>query len=151
MGLPCMNCKKDVPQDEAKLFAQCFVCPDCFTMAERIVEHGQRELQQLLTTLKELVRLAIVRGELSFSELPPDMPTTDRTSVIDAIAELARKKEDECPTPRRRSTRKRSRKTTRRPAVAVDGSASSDSTEDADSNPGTSSTPTPPTEPSDNA
>jgi hypothetical protein len=147
-----MNCKRDVVSADSKLFAECFVCPDCYTVAERMYIQGERELKHLLVTLKELIRLAIIRGELQLEEFVPNT-TIPVDTVVDALAELSRKKKEAaaCPTPRRKRTRKLSKKTLKRSARTAGGSVSSDFTEAAASSQETSSTETPPTGTSDNA
>jgi coenzyme F420-reducing hydrogenase delta subunit len=64
--LPCVNCKKEVEPDQAKMFAEVLVCPDCYTIAERLYERGNIELRMMLTVLKEALRLTLIRGELQF-------------------------------------------------------------------------------------
>ncbi len=91
MGLPCVNCKKPVGSDEAKFFAQTFVCPDCFTVAERTYQQGDRQLRMMLVMLKECIRLAIVKGELQFPEhLTEDMPRKDLFTELQKLAQEAR-------------------------------------------------------------
>lgn len=89
MGLSCVNCGKEVGSDEAKFFAQVFVCPDCFSIAERLYVKGEKELRMMLVMLKECIRLAIVKKELQFPEQNvEDMPRKD------LFAELARMAQD---------------------------------------------------------
>lgn len=66
MPLPCVNCHKDVESDQAKMFAEVLVCPDCYIIAERLFERGNKELRMMLTVLKEMIRLTLIRGELQF-------------------------------------------------------------------------------------
>lgn len=139
MGLPCMNCKQEVAPDEAKFFAECFLCPSCYLIAERTMQQGQRELHYLLLSLKELLRLAIIRGEL---RLPPaaESTTERKMNVVDTLVELAQhhKEQEPCPTPPSRSTRRSSRGTTKPDVLPVAGPPSCDSTPAVDS---TSETP----------
>ena len=155
MGLPCLNCQCDVPQSKGKLFAECFLCPDCFTIAERIYKQSQCELQQLLVTLKELLRLSIVKHQLS---LPP--PTSDagdgqlhQKRSLELIMEMMKNRESsECTTPPK-STRSSEKASTKLSAATpgVAGLLSSSSTSEQNSSQETPSTETPPTEPPDNA
>lgn len=149
MGLPCLNCQQEVAPDEAKFFAECFLCPACYLIAERTLQQGQRELQYLLVSLKELVRLAILRGEL---RLPPaaEQATERKMNVVDALVELAQhQKVQPCLTPPSRSTESSSRGTTKPDALPAAGLPSCDSTPDVDSTSGTSPTTTTHTEPVD--
>lgn len=148
MGLPCMNCGRDTSQEDAKLFAECMVCPDCYQVAERIFLQGQLELKYLLTTLKELIRVSIVQHQLSFPPPPgrKDGQVQERKAV-DVIVEMMK----QCPIPQPQSTKKRSRPSTRLPALTAGGPPNSSSMSEADSRSETLSTETPATEPSDNA
>lgn len=68
MGIPCMSCKCDVASHEGKFFVETYVCPKCYQIAERLYEQGQAELRQLLVVLKEVIRAAILQGNISFPE-----------------------------------------------------------------------------------
>lgn len=149
MGLPCMNCGKDTTQEEAKLFAECLVCPDCYQVAERIYLQGQLELKYLLTTLKELIRVSIVQHQLS---LPPppgrkDGQVPDR-KAIDVIVEMMRK--SSCPTLPPKSTKKPLKPSMKPFVPTVAGEQSSSSIQGVDSSLETLSTGTLPVEPPGN-
>lgn len=64
--LPCVNCHKEVASDQAKMFAEVLVCPECYVIAERLFERGNKELRMMLTVLKEMIRLTLIKGELQF-------------------------------------------------------------------------------------
>lgn len=90
-GLCCMNCHRAVSQEEAKLFAQVFVCPACYTQAEHFWLKLDRELHYLLTMAKESIRLALVEGRFSFPEgAAGDVP---KREVLQAIMEMHEAKE----------------------------------------------------------
>lgn len=109
MNLPCMNCKKEVTQDEAKLFAEVFLCPSCFEQATHFFNRMVNELNFLLTMAKESIRLALVQGKFSFPEGPSGEPS--KREVLEAILQLEdardkQSKERACvPTPSSESTR----------------------------------------------
>ena len=84
--IPCLNCGKSVEPDNAKLYAGCFVCADCYLVAERLFKQGQQELNWLLTVLTELIRLAIVSHRLQFNS-DREQP---RAEVLQSLAELAK-------------------------------------------------------------
>jgi len=63
--LSCINCKKDVEPEEGKLFAQVFVCPDCFKVAETIHRRAKKELEQYMMLLEEMIRTSLIAGSLS--------------------------------------------------------------------------------------
>lgn len=91
MGLSCVNCNADVSSDEAKFFAQVFVCPTCYAIAERLHQKGEQELKMMLVMLKECIRLAIVKKELQFSvQNLEDMPRKDLFTELATLAQDAR-------------------------------------------------------------
>lgn len=94
MGLACMNCKSsDFPPSDGRLFAEAYVCPDCFLVATRLYEQGERELRQVQMTLKELIRISIMDGRLSFAPAPEGAgEDVQPRRAIDAIADMMREK-----------------------------------------------------------
>jgi len=70
--LSCINCKKPVEQEEAKLFAEVFICPDCYRVAELIYTRGKAELEQYLTLLKEMIRTSLISGTLQLKQKEGD-------------------------------------------------------------------------------
>ena len=79
-----MNCKREVEQDQMKIFAEVLVCPECFTIADRLYDRGNRELRMMLTVLKEIIRLALIKGELQFSQ-----PQSDEVRSEDLMKKFA--------------------------------------------------------------
>jgi hypothetical protein len=97
--LSCVNCKHEVSQGDAKLFAEVFVCGECFRIAESLMSRGERELRMLLTVLKESIRLNIIRGELQFSSIEQvqDVPKKDLvTHLADLASRVRANKESMC-------------------------------------------------------
>lgn len=91
MGLPCLSCKKDTPPDEAKVFAEVFLCADCFRIAERLYRRGESELRMMLLVLKESIRVAALKGELQFNfGKLEDLPKADLMSHLAKLADEAR-------------------------------------------------------------
>ena len=91
VGLPCVNCKEPVGTDDAKFFAQTFVCSRCFAIAERTYVQGERQLRMMLVMLKECIRLAIIKGELQFPEKnTEDMPRKDLFAELSRLAQDVR-------------------------------------------------------------
>ena len=60
----CLNCGKEVREDQAKLFAQVYVCSECFAMAEGAYRRIEKDLKQLLVLAHESIREALVQGKL---------------------------------------------------------------------------------------
>ena len=66
--LHCMNCGASTLAGQGKVFAQVFVCPTCFAIAENFYERSEKELKYLLTIIKESLRVALVHGMVKLSE-----------------------------------------------------------------------------------
>lgn len=130
MGLSCVNCGADVHPDEAKFYAQIFVCPKCYSIAERLYTRGEEELKMLLLILHEAIRMSIVQGQLQFS--PQQLDEMKREDLLEHLQKLAGKvrsgkperEHESCPTPT--STRTRFKVTMSLPAGSVDGKQNSD-------------------------
>ncbi len=128
--VPCMNCKKPMKQEEAKIFAECLLCPDCYRVAERIYQQAQNELQQLLLTMKESLRLSIVRGQLGFSQRQESVAASDPAQApkaIDFIIDMM--KEKKCQSSRLKNSSTTSTPTSRLPALTAGGVETSASTQ----------------------
>jgi len=87
--LPCMNCKTTVSPNEAKIFAEVFVCPTCFRVAESLHNNGKRELTALLDMMKEAIRIALIEGRLQLSEQA--LQDVSKTDLLRAIVDLQEK------------------------------------------------------------
>ena len=85
--LACVNCHKDVAPEQAKMFAEVLVCPNCYIVAERLFERGNKELRMMLTVLKEMIRLALVKGELQFAQQQSEENTSE--DMMKKFARLA--------------------------------------------------------------
>jgi len=81
-----LNCGKAVSEEDGKLFASCFVCPDCYLIASRFMDNGRRELSQLLALLQEIVRQQIVKGSLQLPARLSENPS--KRDVLEAIVRM---------------------------------------------------------------
>jgi hypothetical protein len=96
--LHCMNCKKEVPANAAKLFASVFVCSDCHTQAEHFWLRLDRELRYLQTMAQESIRLALIEGKFTFPEgAAADVSKRDVLQAILDMHEARENKEEACP------------------------------------------------------
>ena len=86
MNLPCMNCHKEVPQGEAKFFAEVFLCEGCHLQAEHFFKRLLGELNFLLTMAKDSIRLALVQGKFVFPEGPAGEPS--KRAVLEEILKM---------------------------------------------------------------
>jgi hypothetical protein len=95
-GLPCMNCGQHVDQSAGKVFAEVFVCPRCYEMAERLYTRCDGELRRMLLLLREAIRIALVEGKLQYGPATPmeDVPKAD---LLKMIVELTEKKNATAP------------------------------------------------------
>jgi len=84
-----MNCKTSVRPEEAKIFAEVFVCPTCFGVAESLHNKGKRELLALLEMMKEAIRIALIEGRLQLSE--QSLQDVSKTDLLRAIVDLQEK------------------------------------------------------------
>lgn len=144
--ISCMNCMTPLSTAQAKFYAECLVCPNCYAVAERIAQRAALELQQLLVTQKELIRVAIVGKQLTLAPATQDKGPDD-LSTVQWLASQARGAacvEDQL----QRSSNKPTQLAAR--TQDADGSPSSSSTQGSGSKSETPSTPTQKTEPSDN-
>ena len=66
--LPCMNCGKQIPPGQSKIFAQVFLCETCSEVAKSFYEKLETELKHLLTVAKESIRVALVQGRFHLNE-----------------------------------------------------------------------------------
>jgi hypothetical protein len=91
-NFPCLNCKTEVSQEKAKVFAGVFVCPDCYTKAERLYNKCEGELKQLLLVLKEAIRVALVKGALQYNPASP-LDEVPKDELLEMIVKLTEKKD----------------------------------------------------------
>lgn len=88
-GISCMNCGQPVSEQDGKVFAEVFVCPVCYEMAERLYGKCEGELRRLLLLLREAVRVALVEGKLKYGPAQPldDVPKEDLLRMIVSMTE----------------------------------------------------------------
>lgn len=87
-SLTCLNCKQPVVSDNAKIFAEVFVCSSCYETAERLYRRSEGELKMLLLMLKESIRIALLEGRLFVGEQSPeDISKTDLLRMMVRLEE----------------------------------------------------------------
>lgn len=90
-GLPCLNCQTPTSEKDAKIFAEVFVCPTCYSTAERLFHRLEGELRRLLLLSKETIRNALVEGKLHLEYASEgDIP---KEELLKMILQFAEKKE----------------------------------------------------------
>lgn len=83
-----MSCDKEVSSEEGKIFAEVFVCSNCFLVAERIYQRAERELKQLLVMMKESIRLGLLQKKLQFASVE-QVDELSKPELLKRVAELA--------------------------------------------------------------
>lgn len=90
--LPCLSCKEDVNPAEGKVFAEVFMCPTCFRIAERMFSTGEAELRMMLLVLKESIRVtALTEGLQHCIQYLDDMKKEDLISHLAKMAAEVKK------------------------------------------------------------
>ena len=74
--LPCVNCKREIPEDQARVIFEVLVCPDCYKVADLLYSRGKTELHNYLVLLKDMIRTSLIAGALQLKrkdESDPDV------------------------------------------------------------------------------
>jgi hypothetical protein len=84
-----MNCSKRVSDGEGKLFAEVFVCAECFIMAEALFNRLEGELKGLLYILKDRIREHLVQGKFHYntSKSLDQLSKQDMMTVLHTLKE----------------------------------------------------------------
>lgn len=100
-ALPCMNCKQPVAPEESKLFAEVYVCPDCYKMAVHFWLRLDKELRELQVMAKESIRVCLLEGKFNFPESVDgqDIPKRDVLESILSMEESRAGKNPICSAP----------------------------------------------------
>jgi len=95
-AMPCMNCHLPTTEEDAKVFAEVYVCSACHTIAERLFFKCEGELKRMLLVLKEAIRIALVEGKLQYG---PERPLEDipKGELLKMIVQLSEKKNEPGP------------------------------------------------------
>lgn len=80
----CTNCSKALPKQF--VFQGVVICEDCYKIVSHVVQRTKRELSMLFLVYTDMLRAALIKGELRPPVLPPDagkgMPLTELTQAI---------------------------------------------------------------------
>ncbi len=93
--LPCMNSKVcgnvSVDPKQAKMFAEVFVCPSCYSLAESVDAKLRADVKRMELMVREAIRIALVEGKLSPAAASlDDLP---KTELLKEIVRLSEKKD----------------------------------------------------------
>jgi len=89
--MECLNCRKQVDPGKAKLFAEVFVCSECYALAESMYTRMQREMRQLLVLSREAIREALVQGR--FHPTQQDKEGISKAELLREIIKLSEVKD----------------------------------------------------------
>jgi hypothetical protein len=84
--LYCTNCKEGMPKQY--VFQGVVICEKCFTIVSRCVERAKKEMEMLFLTYTDMLRVALVKGEMNFPVLPKGtrMPRSEMEAALQAAA-----------------------------------------------------------------
>jgi hypothetical protein len=93
--LPCMNSKvcgnTSVDPKQAKMFAEVFVCPACYALAESVDAKLRADVKRMELMVREAIRIALVEGKLNPAAAAlDDLP---KTELLKEIVRLSEKKD----------------------------------------------------------
>jgi hypothetical protein len=85
-SLYCTNCKQGMPKQY--VFQGVVICEKCHTIVTRCVEKAQTELRMLFLTYTDMLRQALVKGEMNFPVLPKGarMPQGEMEAALQKAA-----------------------------------------------------------------
>lgn len=90
-SLECLCCKQPVG-DEPKIYAAVLCCARCYTIATRLYERSEQDLKALLLTLKESIRLALLRGDIALAS--EDTSALTKKETLSMILKLQDQRRD---------------------------------------------------------
>jgi len=120
MTMRCLQCDKEVLEQDAKFFLQVFMCAPCADVTEKARNRVRGEIESALAMLDATFRTAVTHKSLTFSM--HQLITMGRVSILE---EFARMEAQICRS--HHQTKAHSSVTTRPGAPSVDGSSSSSS------------------------
>lgn len=84
----CTNCKASL--EKQFLFQGLVICEKCNTIVTHLVHRAENEMKMMFLTYTDMLRVAIVKGELNFPVLPAEtrMP---RREMEGALRDISRK------------------------------------------------------------
>jgi len=84
----CMNCGERLPEPP-HVFQGVLICKDCYKMVSHFVEKTKKEMQQLFLVYTDMLRVALVKGELRPPPAPPgkEMPPLELAKAFQRLVE----------------------------------------------------------------
>lgn len=115
-GIRCLNCGTLVSGDQAKLYAEVLVCPDCYAVAERIYERGMMLLRRINILFRDTIRWSLTKGKLRLPHGTPE--TAGDAELLQRIVGLFSEQAAQCPIPNPQTSSKSSEPAAPTPAAA---------------------------------
>lgn len=81
----CPNCKDDIRKP--RRFQDVVICDNCFKLASHYVKKTRTEMEMIFLTYTDMLRVALVKGELRPPPSPPD-GTLPRRDFAEALQRL---------------------------------------------------------------
>lgn len=72
---PCTNCHQPISDNYVYGFQGVRICGNCARMVQRALDKMQQQLTFMMKMYYEVLRVALIKGELSFPELPAVSPS----------------------------------------------------------------------------
>jgi len=85
----CMNCKEEL-RTTPKTFQGVVICDTCYRIVSRMVEKTKAEIQMVFLAYTDMLRVALVRGELRPPPAVPlgqEMPSADLAAALKQLVE----------------------------------------------------------------
>ena len=85
----CMNCGSSLP-DPPHVFQGVLICSDCFKIVSHCIQKTKAELNMLYTVYTDMLRVALVKGELRPPPAAPDnkeMPPLEFTKAFQRLSQ----------------------------------------------------------------
>jgi len=84
----CQNCKQPLPESP-RVFQGVIICHDCFKIVSHYIQRTQNELKMLFTVYTDMLRVALVKGELRPPPAPPPGKEMPPKAFSDAFKKMA--------------------------------------------------------------
>lgn len=82
----CVNCRNTF-EGRPCIFQGVMLCKSCFYLVDHVIKRAQNELKLLFLTYTDMLRVALVRGELRPPKLP-DGKTMPRDALFKGLSKL---------------------------------------------------------------
>ena len=87
----CVNCRNTF-EGRPCIFQGVMLCKSCFRLVDHVIKRAQNEMKLLFLTYTDMIRVALVKGELRPPRLPneKEMPKDELFKGISKLREVIR-------------------------------------------------------------